>query len=412
MSDHEGFEILDETFGVRSESESSAPNSPQPKSFSPEKLQLQQGDIGSPSNQGVLRLGRVEIQTGDGTAQKAVGHAPSDRMMTISPQQTGKSSGNVLQNDAQLKSGCCARWDRFRPTGRTAGQKFLAESSASKDRRSRSPAKTKRDDGGEIQLKASVVHSTITAEAGREGVVGASPIEPSSSSTTRGACLCTRADENKAVGRNSFPFASTPAMKESTGAPGDSPVGAGVARHRPLPAVRDGGYERVNVDSAVPPAAPAAPALFGTCPTASTAARAPPSCPFPTVPEALETPFDPCAAGTAAPLPPPIGKQQQQRQSSFGVAGAAAPSIDGVFPITSRGAPSSAASASAEDEAAVLELVGMGFDREHVVRALGECGRGESWKEAAISLLLEPQTSMTPESRLSGGARHEAAGQG
>ncbi len=37
------------------------------------------------------------------------------------------------------------------------------------------------------------------------------------------------------------------------------------------------------------------------------------------------------------------------------------------------------------------ELVGMGFDREHVVRALKECGRGEGWKESAITLLLEPE---------------------
>lgn len=49
----------------------------------------------------------------------------------------------------------------------------------------------------------------------------------------------------------------------------------------------------------------------------------------------------------------------------------------------------------AEDEAAIVELVGMGFDREHVVRVLKQCGRGESWKEAAISLLLEPQVSTT-----------------
>ena len=48
---------------------------------------------------------------------------------------------------------------------------------------------------------------------------------------------------------------------------------------------------------------------------------------------------------------------------------------------------------SADDEAAVSELVGMGFDRQHVVKALRECGRGDCWKEKAISLLLEPQMS-------------------
>lgn len=45
------------------------------------------------------------------------------------------------------------------------------------------------------------------------------------------------------------------------------------------------------------------------------------------------------------------------------------------------------------DEAAIAELVGMGFDRGHVIGALRVCNRGESWKEAAISLLLEPQIS-------------------
>lgn len=50
-------------------------------------------------------------------------------------------------------------------------------------------------------------------------------------------------------------------------------------------------------------------------------------------------------------------------------------------------------SANAEEEAAVAELVGMGFGREHVVEALRGCGRGDDWKEAAISVLLEPQMS-------------------
>lgn len=49
--------------------------------------------------------------------------------------------------------------------------------------------------------------------------------------------------------------------------------------------------------------------------------------------------------------------------------------------------------ADGADEAAIAELVGMGFDRGHVIGALRVCGRGESWKEAAISLLLEPQMS-------------------
>lgn len=51
------------------------------------------------------------------------------------------------------------------------------------------------------------------------------------------------------------------------------------------------------------------------------------------------------------------------------------------------------AGVSAADEEAIAELVGMGFDRDHVVGALKQGGRGESWKEAAISLLLEPQMS-------------------
>eukprot|EP00752_Nemacystus_decipiens_P013473 g11932.t1 len=128
---------------------------------------------------------------------------------------------------------------------------------------------------------------------------------------------------------------------------------------------------------------------------------------------ALETPSDRRAAETAAALvgkPQQQQQQQQRRQSSFGVAGAAATSVDDLVP-TSREPPSSASPASAEDEEAVLELVGMGFDREHVVRALQACGRGESWKEAAISLLLEPQTSMAPDSGLNDRGRPETAGQ-
>lgn len=404
MSDHEGFEMLDETFGVRSESESSELNSPQPTSSSPPTttpaLQLQQGDTGSPSNHDALHLGRAGVGIEDGSAQKTVGHAPNDSMMAISPQQARRGGGTDLKNDAQLKSKTDASRDRFRPTDRaSAEQNPVAELSASKNPRSRSPAKIKRNDGGENQ--SSVIPSTISSAGG----AGASRTKPSSLSTTRDACLCIPADENKAAGHNDFPFASTTAMEEDTGTPGDAPV---VDHHRtnadpPLPSV--------------PPIAPAASALFGTFPTACTAARAPPSCHFPLAPlAALETPIDPRAAGTAAPLPPPIGRQQQQqqqqRQSSVGVAGAAATSIDGLVPTTSRGLPPPASSASAEDEAAVVELVGMGFDREHVVRALQECGRGESWKEAAISLLLEPQTSMTPESGLNGGGRPEAAGQG
>lgn len=374
MSDHEGFEMLDETFGVQSESESSLPNSPQPKPPSP-TLQLQQG-AGSPSHHDVLHFGRVEMETGDETAQKSVGHAPSGNMMAISPQQTEKGcsdgAGTVPENDAVLKSA------------------IDAGSSAPKDPPSRSSSKTKRDDDGENE--SSTTHST-----NNEGHVGASPSPIEPSSTTPGACLSIPADKNKAVGQNDFPFASTTAMEEGTRTPGGAPVGSGVTPHPPLPAGRGGGHERTNADSPLPPApptAPAAPALFGTCPTASTASRTSPSCHFPSVPPAaLETPF-------AAPLPLSAGKQQQQRPSPFG----------DPFPTTSRQSPSSAASESAEDEAALVELVGMGFDREHVVRALKECGRGESWKEAAISLLLEPQTSMT--SGLSGGGRHGPAWQG
>lgn len=57
------------------------------------------------------------------------------------------------------------------------------------------------------------------------------------------------------------------------------------------------------------------------------------------------------------------------------------------------GRSSISTSANAEEEAAVAELVGMGFDRQHVVKALRECGKGDGWKEAAISVLLEPQMS-------------------
>lgn len=390
MSDHEGFEMLDETFGVRSES-SSQPNSPQPTSSSLSSLQLQQHGDGSTANDDVLHFGRVEMETGD-TSQNPMVHAPSDSMMAISPQQTGKGCGNgagtVTENDALLKSGIDAGWDRFRPTDR-AEQQSLVEPSAPKDPRSRSPAKIDRD-GNRF--------STINAKPAREGHVGASLFE--SSSTTRGTTLCIPAEKNQVAGPSDFPFASTPTMEEGTVTPGDALVGADLAARPPLLAVRGSGYERTTADSPLPPAppaVPAAPALFGTFPTSSLAPRASPSC---------YSAIAPLAAAET-----PVGKQQQQRQSSVGVAGDAATSTGGLFPTTSREPLSSAGSDSAEDEAAVEDLVGMGFDREHVVRALKECGRGESWKEAAISLLLEPQTSMMPESGPSGGGRHEAAGQ-
>lgn len=414
MSDHEGFEMLDDTFGVRSESESSAPNSPQPALASSPSLQLQPSSL---SND-VLQLGRVGMGTGDGISQKTMRHVPSDSTMAVSPQQTGKGCGNVPEDAARLKSGEDAGWDRFRPTDRATDQKSLADLSGSKDPRSRSPAKAKRDEGG--GEKSSVICSAINAEAGRPDRVGVSP----SSSTKRGSCLCTPTD-NTAVGQNNFPSASTAATEEFTGTPGGTPVGGGLDPYQPLPTVRGGGHEQMHEGSPLPPvpptapaapattAAPAAPARFGTFPAALTAARVLPPSHFPVVPPAApDTPFDPRADGMAAPLPLPVGTQEQQWGSSFGVTGAAATSIDVPFLTTSREPTSSAASDSAEDEAAVVELVGMGFDREHVVRALQECGRGESWKEAAISLLLEPQTSMVPDSGPSGGGLHEVAEQG
>lgn len=57
------------------------------------------------------------------------------------------------------------------------------------------------------------------------------------------------------------------------------------------------------------------------------------------------------------------------------------------------GRSSISTSPNAEEETAVAELVGMGFARQHVVKALRDCGRGDGWKEAAISVLLEPQMS-------------------
>lgn len=47
----------------------------------------------------------------------------------------------------------------------------------------------------------------------------------------------------------------------------------------------------------------------------------------------------------------------------------------------------------------------MGFDREHVVSALRECDRVDSWKEAAISLLLEPQMAWGGAAAGAGGGR-------
>lgn len=104
-------------------------------------------------------------------------------------------------------------------------------------------------------------------------------------------------------------------------------------------------------------------------------------------------PTSPTTGIRAFPVPSPSLSPAYNRNtaSSFTPAARTPSPLKGVGP--------SMPSVSSADEAAVAELVGMGFDREHVLGALRVCGRGDSWKEAAISLLLEPQAS--PEFELS-----------
>ncbi|CAM9219754.1 unnamed protein product [Ectocarpus sp. 12 AP-2014] len=190
-------------------------------------------------------------------------------------------------------------------------------------------------------------------------------------------------------------------------------------------------------------AAPAATLTFGDFPAISTAEsshsagvslQAPPARDQPTRPEATSAASFGSQREAASPPPtssaafpahhhPPVPRTTPPATTTAGAAVAAAtaratpsvvPPAALAFGHESDG-PDSYGSASpaaaAADEEAIVELVGMGFDREHVVRALKECGRGESWKEAAISLLLEPQVSSLAdaEERLSGNGRQGAA---
>ena len=132
----------------------------------------------------------------------------------------------------------------------------------------------------------------------------------------------------------------------------------------------------------------------------------------------------PSGAATAAAFPSPGARYRQPEltmapgqfsMSQFGTSPPVCPQDDGkpasgkklspcVGSMISKVSPCVGSTASEDDEA-LAELVGMGFDREHVLRALRKCGRRSSWKETAISLLLEPQLfrSEDPETDLEAG---------
>lgn len=93
-----------------------------------------------------------------------------------------------------------------------------------------------------------------------------------------------------------------------------------------------------------------------------------PALPFVSGPDSL-------FAFSAAPPAPPSGPAQAAATT------------------TTMTVPATAGAARGEEDADVAELTAMGFDRDHVVAALRACEPGGSRREAAISLLLEPQVS-------------------
>ena len=108
---------------------------------------------------------------------------------------------------------------------------------------------------------------------------------------------------------------------------------------------------------------------------------------------------------TATPGQCSVSQQSEPWASACAFGGKKAVAASGKSP------PCAASTVSDEDDAAVAELVGMGFDRDHVVRALRKCRRGDSWKESAISLLLEPQLAHSegPETDLEAGLNRSAS---
>lgn len=547
MSDHEGFEMLDETFGVREASDASDADSPHQQRNSqmwsrlqPPHAQSSSTPAGSP-NDHVHHLGRVGMETGDEPPQEQVTNTPSESMRAISPRQQAKGceAGTVPEKGAVLKIPG-AGWDRFRLTTPATeehreGSRTLAESSPPKDPRPRS-VKTKTDGGdrgGKNNSTTTSTSSTTTAgarlcspgdqqkeAAGKraafltgdfsfdaDAVVPTSEPRGGGTASDRLLLPCTKSSSKTLVpptqlaNRKHLRAAADMKREEAVNDAVDrllvvapavqfqQPVSLGrgtgesVARARgmsglaaalpPPPSEGGHGSTRMNAEdrsaevflsartgekgfplAPAPLAATAAPS--GAFPTASTATNSntglSPLCPLHRTPPAvaLEAPFNPRAV---APLPPTPSRaagleQRPQKQPCVALAAAADPfrtsSRFGPLPPPTApvlgfddenrkpdcfGSASSAAAAAspsawAEDEEATVELVGMGFDREHVVRALKECGRGESWKEAAISLLLEPQLSTMsrrfeapleadddPTSGLSGGEHHGAAEQ-
>lgn len=531
MSDHEGFEMLDETFGVREASDTSDADSPLPKnSASQISSLLQQPPQPSSTPAGSLndhahRLGRVGVGTRGEMPQEQAASMPGDGMTAVPPQQEAKGcqGGTVPEKGATLKiqaarAGC----DRFRLTASATGERrevsssTLGNPSHPEDPRPRSfTTKNDNSDGhdgnqgsGSTQsniknisklftTKSSTTSSTSTAgapedqrgamEKGAAFSVSDSSFDtsvvPASEPRDGGRAA---ADVKEAEVVNDVVdelLVAAPAAQLQQAVSLDRSAGASVARAHcesvsdvtvPPPLYEGGpGSTRTNDEKGsadlflsaragkegflFPPVPAPAPAgaqppstpPFGAFPNAATATRSntdvPPSCLRRTPPTvALEAPFNPRAT---APLPPTPSRaaglaQRQQEQPSVAPPGAAGslnvtppsgPLPSPVVSVVSSGdknrKPGGCGSASstvatalplalAEDEKATMELVGMGFDSKHVIQALTECGRGESWKEAAISLLLEPQMSTMsshvepplgfdgdPESRVSGDER-------
>lgn len=491
MSDHEGFEMLDETFGVREASDSSDADSPHPRKLGPQiSSLLQQHPQPSSMPTGCLNdhahhLGRVGMETGGESPKKQAVNMAGDGMTVISPQPDAKGcqGGTVPGKGAVLKvPDAGAEWDRFRltapATGRhREGSSTLAESSPPKDPRPPSvKAKNDSSDGcggnqriGRIQsnINNSLVSTTPTAVVGtRLGTPGEQRGEvekragfsTSDISFDASAVVLTSKPNavNCAVDRR---LMAAPAAQIQQPDPLGRSGGKSVARARGSalvatlpPPSSEGGHGSRNkgfIFATAPGGAPAPPPPpFGNFPNASTATSrntdVSPLCNLHRTSPAVEVPFNPRAAAPLLPTPSSASGLAQRQGERLVARSAAAdpcqlaspfgPQPSPVTPVVGFGdesrksggcatAATGSPSPLSEDEAATMELVGMGFDREHVVRALTECGRGESWKEAAISLLLEPQMSTMsshfeaplqangdPESGLSGGERPAADG--
>lgn len=429
MSD-DGFELLDETFGVREASDASDTDSPHPRNSAaastPSSL-LQQPPQPSSTPAGSLNdhahhthLGRVGVETGGELPPEQAANTPDNSITAISPQQEvkGCQRGTVPEKDAVLKIPCArADWDRFRlsaPGTREHRERSstLATLSPPKDPRPQ-PVKTNKESsggrgdkqlGGSIQ--SNVKNSSIPAA-----------LRPPSSEGGQGSTRTNGEDSSEM-------FLSARAGKKGfVCSPAPAPAATATAPSGAFPVISTATGSN-NDGSPVGNLHHIQPAVVLDVPFNPRAAAPLPLTPSRVAGLAERQQEKPCVARSAAagpfqlispfgPLPSPMAAVR-----GFGDDENRKP---GARDSASSTAATASPSALAEDEAATMELVAMGFDREHVVRALTECGRGESWKEAAISLLLEPQMPTVPshsetpvgadgdpESGLSGGERKAA----